>query len=309
MYNSRLLLDPNMIQYVANRADRNVQFNNELSNRNADSIRSLLENAGKTAGEYRQMNDRANEVSQWDIPNDPMARAAREEYIRTGNSNPLMSYQMQKLAAEQRKIDDANRQKSMEWHDKLAFMNNLKAYQDETDPRAREILKQTLQHDLELHPDWGNSEQINAMEKARLDKEEMDLNKKITAEEDAQWQKEQDAKSYAKRIELETNMLPNAKNAIDKSNYMKVVEQLYANGKINDEDRKALENEIRGNQTYGERSKKSSEDTSISIANEEQKKNAEERKTNKALADAGRKAIANGKRPTRAQQNAIDKGY
>lgn len=309
IYNTRQLLDPSMIQYVANRADQNVSFENALRDRNTENIRNLLMQAGKTAKDYRQQNARENEVSVWDLPNDPIAKAAREEYIRTGNTSPLLQYQMSKHSEEQRKIDEANRKKSQDWHDKLSFMNNLKAYQDATDPRSREILKQTIKHDLEVHPEWGSPEQIDAMEQANLEKQEMELNKKLTAEEDAKWQQEQDAKSYAKRIELETNMLPNAKNAIDKSNYMKVVEQLYANGKINDADRKALEDEIRGNQTYGERSKKSSEDTSISLETEEQKKKAEERKAKKALADAGRNSIANGKRPTRAQQKAIDEGY
>ena len=309
IYNSRQLLDPSMIQYVGNRADQNVAFENALRDRNTENIRNLLLQAGKTAKDYRQQNARENEVSVWDIPNDPIAKAAREEYIRTGNTSPLLQYQMAKRSEEQRKLDEANRKKSQDWHDKLSFMNNLKAYQDATDPRSREILKQTIKHDLEVHPEWGSPEQIDAMEQANIEKQEMDLNKKLTAEEDAKWQKEQDAKSYAKRIELETNMLPNAKNATDKSNYMKVVEQLYANGKINDADRKALEDEIRGTQTYGERSKKASEDTSINIESDEQKNKAAERKANKALADAGRKAIANGKRPTRAQQKAIDEGY
>lgn len=309
IYNSRQLLDPSMIQYVGNRADQNVAFENALRDRNTENIRNLLLQAGKTAKDYRQQNARENEVSVWDIPNDPIAKAAREEYIRTGNTSPLLQYQMAKRSEEQRKLDEANRKKSQDWHDKLSFMNNLKAYQDATDPRSREILKQTIKHDLEVHPEWGSPEQIDAMEQANQEKQEMELNKKITAEEDAKWQQEQDSKSYAKRIELETNMLPNAKNAIDKSNYMKVVEQLYANGKINDADRKALEDEIRGTQTYGERSKKASEDTSINIESDEQKNKAAERKANKALADAGRKAIANGKRPTRAQQKAIDEGY
>lgn len=215
MYNSRLLLDPSMIQYVANRADRNVQFNNELSNRNADSIRSLLESAGKTAGEYRQEQERRNAVSEWDVGTDPFSRAALIDWFQNGNTAGLgqvksleNAYQMQKMAAEQRKIDDYNRKKSMEWHDKLAFMNNLKAYQDETDPRAREILKQTLQHDLDTHPDWGNSEQINAMEQARLDKIEQEKQNKI----------DEDERLY--RVAQFTNTLPKtfAKEA-DKDQY------------------------------------------------------------------------------------------
>ena len=276
VYNSRTLLDPSMIQMVGNRADQNVAFENALKERNAGNLRNVLLGAGKLAdqkiGEYQ----RAREVGNWNF-NDPIARAAREEYIRTGSSQPMMSYEMQRLAAQQKAADDANRKKSMDWHDRLAFMSNMKAYQDETDPRAREILKQTLAHDLENHPEWGKSEQLEAMENAYLEKQENDLNKQMTAEEDAKWQQEQDAKSYAKRIELETNVLPNAKNKTDKSNYMKVVEQLYANGKINDADRKALENEIRGTQTVGERSKKAAEDTSIAIRSEKQKKESDKK--------------------------------
>lgn len=183
IYNTRQLLDPSMIQYVANRADQNVAFENALRDRNTDNIRNLLLQAGKTAKDYRQQNARENEVSVWDLPNDPIAKAAREEYIRTGNTSPLLQYQMAKRSEEQRNLDEANRKKSQDWHDKLAFMNNLKAYQDETDPRAREILKQTIKHDLEVHPEWGSPEQINAMEQARLDKIEQDKQNKIAEDE------------------------------------------------------------------------------------------------------------------------------
>lgn len=309
IYNTRQLLDPSMIQYVANRADKNVAFENALRDKNTENIRNLLTQAGKTAKDYRQQNARENEVSVWDIPNDPIAKAAREEYIRTGNTSPLLQYQMAKRSEEQRKLDEENRKKSQDWHDKLSFMTNLKAYQDATDPRSREILKQTIKHDLEVHPEWGSPEQIDAMEQANLEKQEMDLNKKLTAEEDAQWQKEQDAKSYAKRIELETNMLPNAKNATDKSNYMKVVEQLYANGKINDADRKALEDEIRGNQTYGERSKKASEDTAINIESEDQKEKAKATKEQKELAAKAKKKKELGYKLRKDEQDAYDAVY
>ena len=216
---------------------------------------------------------------------------------------------MQQLAAQQKATDDANRKKSMDWHDRLAFMSNMKAYQDETDPRAREILKQTLAHDLETHPEWGKSEQLEAMENAYLEKQENDLNKQLTAEEDAKWQQEQNAKSYAKRIELETNVLPNAKSKTDKSNYMKVVEQLYANGKINDADRKALEDEIRGNQTVGERSKKAAEDTSISIKSEEQKQKAAENKAQIALAKKAKEKKDKGYTLLKDEQDAYNAVY
>ena len=96
IYGSRQLLDPSMIQYFANRADRNVQFNNELSNRNADSIRSLLENAGKTAGEYRQEQERRNAVSEWDVGTDPLSRAALIDWYQKGNTAGLG--QVQSLA-------------------------------------------------------------------------------------------------------------------------------------------------------------------------------------------------------------------
>lgn len=128
IYNTRQLLDPSMIQYVANRADQNVAFENALRDRNTDNIRNLLLQAGKTAKDYRQQNARENEVSVWDLPNDPIAKAAREEYIRTGSSSPLMSYQMQKLAAAQRaadeqsKIEAAKRSKAL--HDAVTLRDD-----------------------------------------------------------------------------------------------------------------------------------------------------------------------------------------
>ena len=109
IYNTRQLLDPSMIQYISNRADQNVAFDKSLRDKNTENIRNLLLQGGKTAKDIRQQNERENEVSLWDLPNDPVARAAREEYIRTGSSSPLMSYQMQKLAAEQRAADEQSK--------------------------------------------------------------------------------------------------------------------------------------------------------------------------------------------------------
>ena len=85
IYNTRQLLDPSMIQYVANRADQNVAFNNALWDKNTENIRNLLLQGGKTAKDIRQQNERENEVSLWDLPNDPTARAARS-HATTANT-------------------------------------------------------------------------------------------------------------------------------------------------------------------------------------------------------------------------------
>lgn len=63
---------------------------------------------------------------------DPIYRAARNEYIRTGNSQPLMSYQMQKLAAEERlraaEKAEAEKKYQKELHDAVTLREDRNKY-------------------------------------------------------------------------------------------------------------------------------------------------------------------------------------
>lgn len=93
VYSSRIMLDPSVLQNMNNVAQQRYQ--NEVARRQSvlSPMRDLLNSAGKTFDDSMAQYNREQEVSKWDLPaNDPIANAAREEYIRTGNSAPLQNW-------------------------------------------------------------------------------------------------------------------------------------------------------------------------------------------------------------------------
>lgn len=119
VYSSRIMLDPSVLQNMNNVAQQRYQ--NEVARRQSvlSPIRDLINSAGKTFDDSMAQYNREQEVSKWDLPNDPIANAAREEYIRTGSSSPLMSYQLQKLAMEAKQRADEKTEAEKNYQKKL----------------------------------------------------------------------------------------------------------------------------------------------------------------------------------------------
>lgn len=93
VYSSRILLDPSVLQNM-NQVNQQ-RYQNEVARRQSvlSPMRDLINSAGKTFDDSMARYNREQEVSKWDLPaNDPIANAAREEYIRTGSSAPLQSW-------------------------------------------------------------------------------------------------------------------------------------------------------------------------------------------------------------------------
>lgn len=104
VYSSRIMLDPSVLQNMNNVAQQRYQ--NEVARRQSvlSPMRDLLNSAGKTFDDSMAQYNREQEVSKWDLPaNDPIANAAREEYIRTGSSAPLQSWKSAMLLDAARK--------------------------------------------------------------------------------------------------------------------------------------------------------------------------------------------------------------
>lgn len=132
VYSSRIMLDPSVLQNMNNIIQQRYQ--NEAARRQSvlSPMRDLINSAGKTFDDSMAQYNREQEVSKWDLGTDPVANAAREEYIRTGSSQPLMSYQMQKLAAEAKKLADekaeAERKYQKEIHDAVTLREDRNKY-------------------------------------------------------------------------------------------------------------------------------------------------------------------------------------
>ena len=112
VYSSRIMLDPSVLQNMNNIVQQ--RYANEAERRQSvlSPMRDLINSAGKTFDDSMAQYNREQEVSKWDIPdNDPIAKAAREEYIRTGNSAPLQNWKSAVLLDASRK-DAENRQKA-----------------------------------------------------------------------------------------------------------------------------------------------------------------------------------------------------
>lgn len=276
LYNSgRTLLDPSLLQMANNAVNERLRRDAERRAPVVSSIRDLLKSGAGTISDWRAEKTRENEVSQWDIGEDPVAKAAREEYIRTGNSGPLMNYRMQKMAADQRAADAAQRkideEKERKWRQAVRIGQARPEYSkilkdmyksvDEGDLETAEIYKKQLEAlETEFGSDaFGDTAQSmldtrakqkqladqKAAEEARLERMSNNMEKEFAD------------KSYNQRIWFETNVIPGLKNVQDKAQAKEQVERIASN--LTDEDRKALHAKIDSTETLGEKKKKSVE--------------------------------------------------
>lgn len=339
VYNSRSLIDPNMYSVM------NQQIQNRVANQlNRDkmlgeSVRHMLTGIGETTddyiGRYQREKELQNaEANKDSLPyiEDPIYRAAREEYIRTGSSQPISSYMLQKEAAKARALEAKKATSSQQWHNSLEEGAARDKFNTLTEQaldaqkagnlvRANNLANQANRlrdtwsvRGVDIGDDVQSILEAAAQEEAdRLAKKEAEDLEKQAVETDAKTlelaNKAKEQYSFNTRMNVENNVLPNAKNIGDKTNYKKMVKQLYDNGKLTEDDTKLLLNKIDFIETIGEKTKKSVEGTIASKEGEKTGKKIDEKTEKKKLADAGRKAIQEGKEPTRKQKKAIDEGY
>ena len=212
---------------------------------------------------------------------DPIYRAARNEYIRTGNSQPLMSYQMQKLAAEERVRSAAKAEADKEFqkalHDAVTLREDRNKYgqlqanmfkaMDAGNMADAQTYKNQMegleQHYAKFYPNYSNpfGDTAQSMWDARAEQKRLADEKAAEANRLERMgqniEKEFADNSYNQRIWFETNVLPGLKNVRDKAQAKEQVERIAKN--LTDEDRKALHDKIDATETLGEKKKKSVE--------------------------------------------------
>lgn len=221
---------------------------------------------------------------------DPIYRAARNEYIRTGSSSPLMSYQMQKLAAEERlraaEKAEAEKKYQKELHDAVTLREDRNKYSqlqanmfkamDEGNMADAQTYKNQMegleQHYAKYYPDYTNpfGDTAQSMWDARSEQKRIADEKTAEANRLERMgqniEKEFADNSYNQRIWFETNVLPGLKNVQDKAQAKEQVERIANN--LTEEDRKALHSEIDATETLGEKKKKSVEGATANKAGE-----------------------------------------
>lgn len=137
---------------------------------------------------------------------DPIYRAARNEYIRTGNSQPLMSYQMQKLASEERlraaEKADAEKKFQKDLHDAVTLREDRNKYgqlqanmfkaMDEGNMADAQTYKNQMegleQHYAKFYPNYSNpfGDTAQSMWDARSEQKRLADEKRAQEEADKQ---------------------------------------------------------------------------------------------------------------------------
>lgn len=323
--NTRTLLDPSLLEMANAAVNERLRRDAERRAPVISSIRDVLKSTADTVSDYRGERARRDEVSKWDLGNDPIANAAREEYIRTGSSKPLMNYQMQKMAAEQRAADVKRAAEEKDRTD--AFHRAVRVAQarpeyariqksmldavDAGDLETANILQKQLQaYETEFGADTFGQDAASILEsrkKAAILNQAKKAEEERLAKQAENIEKDFSDRSYSNRIWVETNILPELKNITDKAEAHNQVERMAEN--LTDEDRKILHEKIDSVSTLEEQKKKAIEGAKAGKAGEKTGQAIDETTEKKKLADAGRAALKENKKPTRAQQKAIDEGY
>lgn len=223
IYNSsRTLLDPSLLQMANNAVNERLRRDAERRAPVVASIRDLLKSGAGTISDWRAEKTRENEVSKWDLPNDPVSNAAREEYIRTGSSSPLMNYQMQKMAAEQRAADAEKARADKEAADKMhlavriaqarpEYAKTQKAMLDAVDSgdmeTANVLQKQLQAYETEFGADTFGQDSASILA-ARQESARKAQNLAMEEALDKKEQEEKEAKSYDVKNWIIENIIP-----------------------------------------------------------------------------------------------------
>lgn len=266
VYSSRIMLDPSVLQNM-NQVNQQ-RYQNEVARRQSvlSPMRDLIKSAGKTFDDSMAQYNREQEVSKWDIGTDPVANAAREEYIRTGSSQPLMSYQMQKMAAEQRAADAAktSAEKAMSdaYHRAVRIAQARPEYAktqkamldavDAGDMETADILQKSLQaYETEFGADTFGQDSASVLA-ARQESARKAQNLAMEEAADKREQEEKAAKSYDVKNWIIENIIP--LGAIkSKTEQIEIADFIRNSKGLTDADRKELLDRVNAGKTQEEK--------------------------------------------------------
>ena len=311
IYNSRYLLDPTALYNMTSNVNADLDRAIERERRRRDELNKYLNQgvkafaggAGKAIDEGMKVS-RENEerearnsyVRDMLQGNDPVSRAAADEYIRTGNANPILQRQMQietmKAREAEKRARDLENSRKQEYN-RIIEQTQLKPVYMEAVKKMNDAIDAGNFEDAEIFRSQANSISTKAGTNWGIDLDQVsEARKKTALEKQAEKidevtrelaKQKQNENSFNTRMRIETNVLPNATTIEDKSNYKKMVETLYATHKLTDEDRKILHEKIDAISTLEEQIKKAVEGAKASKTGE---------KTGKAIDEAENRAQA-----------------
>ncbi len=338
VYNSRSLIDPNMYSVM------NQQIQNRVANQlNRDkmlgeSVRHMLTGIGGAVDDaYTNWKNKKEEQARYDQimgqstiaqQSDPNYIAAVKDYAKTGNSQPITSYMLGKEAAEARKESAQHSNATQDWHNRLEkaaaedkydkLRKEALAAQDAGNYTEAEYLSNQAKRLKTAWAERGHDigdDFDSILEAAKKAKEEAAAKRaQEKADQEAMELGEKNLKAIQEvnenerlhKVALFKNSLPTtfAKEA-DKQAVYDLIEQ---NEDMTIPEKTALHEEIRKIESGSTQKKRSIQSATAGKAGEATGKAIDEKNEKKKLADAGRKAIKEGRVPTRAQQKAIDEG-
>jgi len=259
----------------------------------------------------------------------PDEKAIGEEYVRTGDPTKLLTLRQIKEANEARKaqleetkfltllqIKEANearkaqleeakleRMKNETMHKRVALAQVRPVYEeiqnkmfdaiDAGDFETASIQKSKLEAiETEFGSESFGQSAASVMENRKKTKEEKDA--ALVDEETKRLAKQgQESYSLKARTKIESNVLPNMKTIVDKGNYKKMVTSMWQNGRLTDEDAKALLSKIENTKTLGEKVTEASDEAVASAAGDKTKKDIEDTKNKNAAQEYNGKKMSN----------------
>lgn len=306
VYTSRQLLDPSILQMRQQADDAYLQRQQQQRQNFYNSLQTGANALGKAIGQgidaYRDysknqedMAKRKELLGNYNLQGTEEA-AIGEEYVRTGDPSKLLTLRQIKEANEARKaqLEEAKleRAKNEAFHKSVRLAQARPVYEeiqkqmfdaiDAGDFETASIQKSKLEAlETEFGTEPFGQSAASVMENRKKTKEEKDA--ALVDEETKRLAKQgQEMYSLKARTKIESNVLPNMKTIDDKGNYKKMVTSMWQNGRLTDEDAKALLSKIESTKTLGEKVTEAGEDAVASSTGEETKKVIEDTKNKKA---------------------------
>lgn len=324
IYQTRQLLDPSMFGQMNQSLAQQYQAGHNYNQGMANAISQGLQGVGTAAqgayDRYKQnqaIDERKQTIAELLNSNDPAVRAAAEQYAREGNASGLLQLKMYEQTQAARNAELLQRQAELKAKDeqKLGIdLENAKANYGQLqndyltalqggDVTKAEIIANKLnamdnewsQKTGKANPFGDTAEQM----KSAFDKQQL-INRLKNEDEIA---RQSEANDYA--IKLKSKM-QKAKSFEQKQAILKEIndDQAY----FTPEEKLELKKELQNVKTLGEKKKEGTEGAVAGHAAKQTTDKLEEKSAKKKLADAGREALSKGRRPTRAQQKAMDEG-
>lgn len=310
IYNSRYLLDPtalyNMTTSVNADLDRAIERErrrrDELNKYLNQGVKAFAGGAGKAIDEGMKVS-RENEerearnsyVRDMLEGNDPVSRAAADEYIRTGNANPILQRQMQLETMKAREAEKQARElensRKQEYNRiieqtqlKPVYMEAVKKMNDAIDAgnfEDAEIFRsQANSISTKAGTNWGinldqESEARMKTKKAAMEKQ---AEEERLARQQANIDKEYEDKSYNVKNWIYENIIPVGK--IEKKEDQIDIANFIRNPRLNltEADRKELLDRVYRDETQQESLRKAGQEASVKKTGENVAKQIDENK-------------------------------